>query len=223
MHCSCLHPHVVPIPMLSQPPWPCSPHPCPTPNPCPHPCAHDIPMPMLSPLLSPCLSQSPALPGQVARTGADAQGARHPEVLVPLGLDEELEGASRHQPCHLKGDSRARQFVGGHCFWFILGREDMSRTRWGHRSGTCFRARQQAGGHNGFSWSWGMSWSHTGDILRAPKWGCSGDSGEDTLSLSQVGGSIQWFVLRLGDMLGNLMGSYWGHTGDTTVGTCPSP
>lgn len=76
---------------------------------------------------------------------------------------------------------------------------------------------------SGFSWSWGMSWSHTGDISRVPKWGHSGDSGEDTLSLSQVGGSIPWFVLRLGDMLGNLIGGYWGHTGDTTVGTCPSP
>lgn len=89
--------------------------------------------------------------------GADAQGARHPKVLVPLGLDEELEGASRHQPCHLEGDSRPRQFVGGHCFWFIHGDE-------GHLVAIHGHARPRPAHTEGGLVACSQAWCHCRDL-----------------------------------------------------------
>lgn len=79
---------------------------------------------------------------RLGKQGADTQRARRPKVLLPLGLDEDLKSLSRCQPCHLKGDCRSRQLMGGQCCWFIHGDDShliaIHRLRWprpGHTEG----------------------------------------------------------------------------------------
>lgn len=105
------------------------------PMPLPYPAVPMPPHATSKPLLLsrlPMLPHAPSVPmpvpQQVAHTGADTQRARRPKVLLPLGLDEDLKSLSRCQPCHLKGDCRSRQLVGGQCCWFILQTKDMSKT-----------------------------------------------------------------------------------------------
>jgi len=145
LHYSC--PHACPCAMLIPTsvlnavsihavPLPCHlcPHSCANATPCPF-CPPCCPHATSKPLLLSCLPMLPhapsvpmPVPQQVAHTGADTPRARRPKVLLPLGLDEDLKSLSRCQPCHLKGDCRSRQLVGGQCCWFILQTKDMSKT-----------------------------------------------------------------------------------------------
>lgn len=228
----CPHPRIVPVstPMLF--PSPCCPshhgHALPTPVPPPTPVL--TPVPMTSPC--PCCPHycphaCPSPQPFQARWHVQVRTRRVPGIPRCWSRWAWMK-SSKALPGTSPVTSKVTAEPGSSWVAIASGSSWGERTCQGHVGDTEVGPVSEPGSWqvatvSGFSWSWGMSWSHTGDISRVPKWGHSGDSGEDTLSLSHVGGSTPWFVLRLGDMLGNLTGGYWGHTGDTTVGTCPSP